>query len=81
VGRLKLNGTVLRRSPLSDLIELEAMRLGIEGKGCLWRSLRMLAGTDSRLETSEFEELETRAHAQIYELETMRLAAAAVLRG
>jgi hypothetical protein len=80
-GRLKLNGTVLRRSPLSDLMELEAMRLGIEGKGCLWRSLRMLAGTDSRLEASEFEELETRAHAQIYELETMRLAAAAVLRG
>jgi hypothetical protein len=79
-GRLKPNGTLLRRSPLSDLVELEAMRLGIEGKGCLWRSLRMLAATDSRLEASEFEDLETRAHAQIYELETMRLAAATVLR-
>lgn len=80
-GRLKLNGTVLRRSPLSDLMELEAMRLGIEGKGCLWRSLRMLAKTDTRLEASEFEALEQRAHAQIYELETMRLAAATALRG
>jgi hypothetical protein len=80
-GRLKLNGTLLRRSPLSDLIELEAMRLGIEAKGCLWRSLRMLAGTDDRLEVSEFEALEQRAHAQIYELETMRLAAATALRG
>jgi hypothetical protein len=79
-GRLKLNGTLLRRSPLSDLVELEAMRLGIEAKGCLWRSLRMLAATDGRLEASEFEDLETRAHAQIYELETMRLAAATVLR-
>jgi hypothetical protein len=79
-GRLKLNGTLLRRSPLSDLVELEAMRLGIEAKGCLWRSLRMLAATDGRLEVSEFEDLETRAHAQIYELETMRLAAATVLR-
>lgn len=79
-GRLKVNGSVVRRSPLSDLVELEAMRMGIEGKGCLWRSLRMLSGTDPRLEASEFEALEQRAHAQIYELETLRLDAAGVLR-
>lgn len=79
-GRLKVNGTVVRRSPLSDLVELEAMRMGIEGKGCLWRSLRMLSGTDQRLEASEFEALEQRAHAQIYELETLRLDAAGALR-
>ena len=79
-GRLKVNGTLVRRSPLSDLIELEAMRVGVEAKGCLWRSLRMLSGTDARLDTADFEELEQRAHAQIYELETMRLSAAGALR-
>ncbi len=80
VGRLKLNGTLLRRSPLSDLMEMEALRLGVEGKACLWRSLRMLAGTDTRLEGSDFEALEQRAHAQVYELETIRLSAAEALR-
>ena len=79
-GRLKLNGTWLRRSPLSDLMELEAMRLGVEGKACLWRSLRLLAGTDTRLEVSTFEALEQRALGQVFELETMRLAAAEALR-
>jgi hypothetical protein len=32
LGRAKLNGRVLSRSPLSNLIELEIMRLGVEGK-------------------------------------------------
>src|ERR1700757_691440 len=31
-GRLKFNGRVLARSPLSDLEELELLRLGVEGK-------------------------------------------------
>lgn len=39
LGRLKMNGSVLRRSPLSLLIELEALSLGVEGKRSLWISL------------------------------------------
>jgi hypothetical protein len=31
-GGLKLNGHVLHRSPLSGLVELEALRLGVQGK-------------------------------------------------
>jgi hypothetical protein len=31
-SRLKLNGRILSRSPLSDLEELEMLRLGVEGK-------------------------------------------------
>lgn len=31
-GRLKLNGRLLRRSPLSGLVELEMMHLAVEGE-------------------------------------------------
>jgi hypothetical protein len=34
-GRLKLNGRVLRRSPLSPFVELEALEVGIYGKQLL----------------------------------------------
>ena len=40
VGRLKMNGTVLKRSPLTDLIELEGLRIGVEGKLAMWRALQ-----------------------------------------
>ena len=36
---MKLNGRLLRRSPLSDLLELGAVA-GITGKQALWVSLR-----------------------------------------
>ncbi|HEY5356166.1 MAG TPA: hypothetical protein VIJ82_00465 [Streptosporangiaceae bacterium] len=31
-GRLKFNGRLRARSPLSNLVELELLRLGVEGK-------------------------------------------------
>ncbi|MFD6986417.1 transaldolase, partial [Streptomyces sp. NPDC059956] len=44
-GRLKLNGRVLSRSPLSDVVEAEAMLLAVHGKAVGWRALRSLAET------------------------------------
>jgi hypothetical protein len=38
------------RSPLSDLEELELLRLGVEGKAAGWRTLRTQADTDARLD-------------------------------
>ncbi|MDQ4037948.1 MAG: hypothetical protein M3313_06285 [Actinomycetota bacterium] len=76
-GRLKLNGRLLSRSPLSSLVELEGMKLGVEGKAALWRSLRALADQDSRLEISRLENLIARAKAQSRTLEKLRVAAAA----
>jgi hypothetical protein len=38
-ARLKLNGHLLARSPLSSLEELEMLRLGVEGKAAGWRTL------------------------------------------
>jgi hypothetical protein len=56
-GRLKPNGHLISRSPLSDLEELEFLGLGVEGKVAGWRTLRVLAGTDGRLDPVRLDEL------------------------
>lgn len=75
-GRLKLNGRLLSRSPLSSLVELEGMKLGVEGKITGWRSLRSLADHDPRLDAAELDRLISRGKAQSRTLEKLRAAAA-----
>jgi hypothetical protein len=77
IGRLKLNGQLRGYSPLSRLLELEGLALGIEGKLALWRSLRQVAGEEPRLAPVDFDGLVQRAKAQLDELEAQRLRAAA----
>jgi len=43
VGRLKLNGRVAQTSPLTPVVELEALRSGIVGKRSLWATLTVWA--------------------------------------
>ncbi|NXY97023.1 hypothetical protein HYE82_22095 [Streptomyces sp. BR123] len=74
-GRLKLNGRLVSRSPLSDVLELEAMRLGVEGKTAAWRSLQSLASTDARLDRGSIDRLLERAQRQSGLLESLRTAA------
>jgi len=50
-ARFKPNGRLLRRSPLSDLIELEWLLLGVQGKTAGFRALRRLADTDTDTDT------------------------------
>ena len=76
-ARLKLNGHLTSRSPLSSLEELEMLRLGVEGKAAGWRLLRTLADQDSRLDPGQLDELIARAARQSGSLEEMRLRAAA----
>jgi hypothetical protein len=73
VGRLKLNGSWVSRSPLSSLIELEGLVIGVNGKACLWRTLRALADDEPRLDPGELDRLLSRAEAQLAVLEEMRL--------
>lgn len=81
-GRLKLNGRLFTRSPLSSVIELEGMRLGVEGKAAAWRTLRAVAERDDRLDTDEVDRLIERAGRQIESLEVLRVeAATAVFTG
>jgi hypothetical protein len=75
-GRLKLNGHLLSRSPLSTLEELEMLRLGVEGKAAGWRTLRALAERDSRLDADQLDQLISRARLQAAMLEELRLHAA-----
>ncbi len=76
-GRLKLNGRLLSRSPLSSLLEIEGMKLGVEGKITGWRSLRSLADHDPRLDAAKLDRLISRAKAQSRTLEKLRVAAVA----
>ena len=39
LGRLKLNGQLIGYSPLSRLVELESLSLGVEGKRLMWVAL------------------------------------------
>jgi hypothetical protein len=71
-ARLKFNGRVLSRSPLSSLEETEILRLGVEGKAAGWRTLRVLAERDTRLDTSTLDELNARAARQSAVLEDLR---------
>jgi hypothetical protein len=80
-GRLKFNGYLLTRSPLSRLEELEIMRLGVEGKAAGWRTLRSLAETDHRLEAARLDELIARARRQSEVLEDLRIRTADQLIG
>ena len=75
-GRVKFNGRLLARSPLSDLEELELLRLGVEGKAAGWRTLRTLADTEKRLDAGHLDELMSRARRQADLLEELRVRAA-----
>jgi hypothetical protein len=75
-GRLKLNGRLLARSPLSNLEELEMMCLGVAGKAAGWRTLRLLADADPRLDRGRLDELIARADGQLELLEDLRVRAA-----
>ena len=75
-GRLKLNGKLADRSPLSSLEELELLRLGVEGKAAGWRTLRELAEADPRLSAAWLDELLARARDQVDLLEDLRVRAA-----
>ena len=81
VGRLKPNGHLLNRSPLSTVVEVEALRLGVEGKGAMWRTLRSIADHDGRLDSEELDRLIDRARRQADTLEELRVQAAASVFG
>ena len=72
LGRLKLNGRLRERSPLSDVVELETLVVGITGKQALWVSLRSAAV----LPAEELDQLIERAERQKRIVESAREAAA-----
>ena len=74
LGRLKLNGRLLKRSPLSSIVELEVLVVGIRGKEALWTAL-LSAGLS--LPGVDLDALVESARAQAREVDEQRLSAAA----
>jgi hypothetical protein len=73
LGRLKLNGRLHGYSPLSRVVELEGLAMGIAGKLQLWRALER--SLDS-VPGFDFEQLAERAAGQRERIEQLRLLAA-----
>jgi hypothetical protein len=71
LGRLKLNGQLRGYSPLSRVLELEGLLIGVSGKLQLWRTLAVVARSDDRLESFDFAALATRAQQQRSRLEDL----------
>jgi hypothetical protein len=77
LGRLKLNGQLRGYSPLSRVVELEGLALGVHGKRGLWISLGELARDRPVLVADELLVLRQRAESQLEGLETHRIQAVA----
>jgi hypothetical protein len=73
LGRLKLNGQLTGYSPLSRLVELEGLQMGVTGKLQMWEALARTVGS---LQTFSFEDLAARAKSQRQTLVKLQLMAA-----
>jgi len=76
VGRLKLNGQVRGYSPLSRILELETLSVGVAGKLALWQSLQSVPALSERLSRFDLDQLAERARRQRAEIEEQRTNAA-----
>jgi hypothetical protein len=74
LGRLKPNGQLTGYSPLSRLVELEFLSIGINGKMRLWLALEHTVGKTHT--DFNFAQLAERAEHQRKQVETLHLEAA-----
>ena len=74
LGRLKRNGTWVSYSPLSRLVELEGLMLGVRGKQALWEALAATQGASPV--AADVTRLAERADDQRRRLEELRRRAA-----
>lgn len=70
LGRLKLNGRVVRTSPLSPLLELELLNSGLRGKRSLWLTLQEWS-SELRLDEAELQSLLADVDDQIEQAEQL----------
>lgn len=75
LGRFKPNGSIVRRSPLSSVVELEAMKIGVTGKLSCWLMLRRLADVDTTVPAEQLDGLIVRAEQQLEAIEQLRISA------
>jgi len=75
-GRLKLNGRLWKRSPLSTLVELEALAAAVYTKRNLWQSLAAVADQSAVGDSRRLVELIDRATIQLERVQAYHDAAA-----
>ena len=75
LGALKLNGRCTTYSPLSRVVELEALSAAVTGQLRLWETLQRLAPYDHRLDAGEASRYDDQCHALLIDLATMHDAA------
>lgn len=80
-GRLKPNDQLTGYSPLSRVVELEGLLLGVSGKRALWEALDAVSASYPELDGAEVRALYERAEAQIEGLRTRRLQAVTIAMG
>jgi hypothetical protein len=80
-SRAKLNGRLLERSPLSDLVEFEFLASAVRGKRSGFETLRALAAVDPRVDAELFDGLIAQAHRQYQWLTGTRRDVAAQVFG
>src|SRR4051812_11432922 len=80
-SRLKLNGHLLSRSPLSDLVEFEFLASAVRGKRSGFETLRILAEADSRVDVVLLDALIEQANRQYHWLTGVRRGGAAGVFG
>ena len=71
ISRFKLSGGGVEE--LAVLLTLETLSLGIEGKACLWQSMKLAAEGNDALKEFDFDELHGRARDQRSRVEEERL--------
>lgn len=76
VSRLKFMVTGGTSESLRNLLELEALMLGVNGKRALWKALKEVADADPRLADTDLDNLIERADQQISGIERHRAEAA-----
>ena len=80
-SRLKLNGHLLSRSPLSSLVEFEFLASAVRGKRSGFETLRIAAETDSRIDKVLLDSLIDQANRQYHWLTEARREVAAEVFG
>jgi hypothetical protein len=76
LSRVKLSAAGSGDESTALFLALETLALGVEGKTCLWRTLRGLSDHDPALDAAALDELIARAESQRRRLEDERRAAA-----
>jgi hypothetical protein len=81
LSRAKLNGHLLSRSPLSDLVEFEFLASAVRSKRSGFETLREVAEVDHRLDKAELDRLIDQANKQFQWLSAARREVAASVFG